>query len=103
MTATIVTMSAIGAVFMYVISMLALFRLRRREPEMPRPFRALGYPVVPAWALLSAVVCLCSLIYFNRAVAFLFVAVLAAGYLLLRLTGGVALANDARSELELSE
>ena len=94
LTANIVTMSAIGAVFMYVISLLALFRLRRREPEMPRPFRALGYPIVPAWGLVSAVTCLLSLMYFNRLVTILFVALLAAGYLLLRGTGSLARAQD---------
>jgi len=29
------------------IAVVALFVLRRREPDAPRPFKALGYPVVP--------------------------------------------------------
>jgi len=29
------------------IAVLSLFVLRRREPDAPRPFRALGYPVAP--------------------------------------------------------
>ena len=32
----------------YVLTILALFVLRRRRPEWPRPYRALGYPVLPA-------------------------------------------------------
>ncbi len=32
----------------YVLTILALFRLRRTRPEWPRPYRALGYPVLPA-------------------------------------------------------
>jgi ethanolamine permease len=40
LTANIVTMSVFGAITMYIISMLALFKLRRAEPEMARPFRA---------------------------------------------------------------
>lgn len=30
------------------IAVTALFVLRRRQPDVPRPFRALGYPVAPA-------------------------------------------------------
>jgi APA family basic amino acid/polyamine antiporter len=33
---------------------LALFVLRRREPELPRPFRAFGYPVLPSIVLIGA-------------------------------------------------
>ena len=32
---------------------IAFFALRRREPDLPRPFRAIGYPVLPALVLLS--------------------------------------------------
>jgi basic amino acid/polyamine antiporter, APA family len=31
----------------YGLAVVALFRLRRREPEMPRPYRCWGYPWVP--------------------------------------------------------
>ena len=33
---------------------LAIFVLRVRRPEVPRPYRALGYPVVPAFYLLGS-------------------------------------------------
>ncbi|MDH4197416.1 MAG: amino acid permease [Candidatus Aminicenantes bacterium] len=33
---------------------LALFRLRRRRPLAPRPYRAWGYPVVPAFFVLAS-------------------------------------------------
>ncbi|MGB2671716.1 MAG: amino acid permease [Candidatus Acidiferrum sp.] len=32
----------------YGLAVVALFRLRRTEPDMPRPYRCWGYPVVPA-------------------------------------------------------
>ena len=32
----------------YVLTLLALFRLRRTRPDAPRPYRAIGYPVLPA-------------------------------------------------------
>jgi basic amino acid/polyamine antiporter, APA family len=31
----------------YGLAVVALFRLRKTEPEMPRPFRCWGYPWVP--------------------------------------------------------
>ncbi|CAN5233264.1 amino acid permease [soil metagenome] len=33
------------------LSDLAFFQLRRREPDLPRPFRALGHPLLPCLAL----------------------------------------------------
>ena len=33
---------------------LSIFVLRRREPDLPRPFRAVGYPVLPAVVLIGA-------------------------------------------------
>ncbi|MBK6425648.1 MAG: amino acid permease [Blastocatellia bacterium] len=37
---------------------LAVFVLRRREPDLPRPYRTLGYPFTPAIFILSSVVVL---------------------------------------------
>ncbi|HEY8949861.1 MAG TPA: APC family permease [Rhizomicrobium sp.] len=42
------TMNAIGA----IVIILGLYVLRRREPDLPRPWRAIGYPYLPALALL---------------------------------------------------
>jgi basic amino acid/polyamine antiporter, APA family len=38
----------------YALAVLALFRLRRTEPHLPRPYRAWGYPVLPALFVLGA-------------------------------------------------
>lgn len=43
-----------AALLFYVLTMIALFRLRVTRPEMARPYRAFGYPVIPAFYLLSA-------------------------------------------------
>jgi amino acid transporter len=32
----------------YALSVAALFRLRSRRPDLPRPYRVTGYPIVPA-------------------------------------------------------
>jgi APA family basic amino acid/polyamine antiporter len=40
-----------GDAVFFALSALALFRLRRTQPELPRPYRAQGYPVIPAMFL----------------------------------------------------
>ncbi|HEY7460951.1 MAG TPA: APC family permease [Gemmatimonadota bacterium] len=36
-------------IFSYVLPVLGIFRLRRTRPDAERPYRAFGYPVVPAF------------------------------------------------------
>lgn len=43
----------------YTISFTSVFVLRRREPDLPRPYRAWGYPWTTALALLGSVAFLC--------------------------------------------
>jgi amino acid transporter len=38
----------------YALSVVAMFRLRRIAPEMPRPYRTWGYPIVPGIFLIGA-------------------------------------------------
>src|ERR1041385_3807958 len=38
----------------YILTIGGLFRLRRTRPDMERPYRAFGYPVVPAAYILVA-------------------------------------------------
>lgn len=80
LTANIVTLSVFGAIVMYMVSMLALFRLRRREPLLERPFRAPGFPLVPGLALGLSTLCLVAMIVYNGRLALIFAAMLAAGF-----------------------
>ncbi|MGE5205385.1 MAG: amino acid transporter, partial [Chlamydiota bacterium] len=43
-----------AALLFYILTVLGLFRLRRVRPEAERPYKALGYPVVPAAYILGA-------------------------------------------------
>jgi len=38
----------------YILTIAGLFRLRSTRPNLARPYRAVGYPVVPALYLLMA-------------------------------------------------
>jgi ethanolamine permease len=86
LTANIVTMSVLGALVMYAISMLALFRLRKTEPDMPRPFRARLYPFAPLWTLVGVAICLASVIYYNRIITLIFCVLICTGYMIVHLT-----------------
>ena len=95
LTASIVTMSALGAIVMYIVSLLSLMRLRRIEPQLARPFRAPLYPYFPLVALVFAIVSLIAIVYYNTQVAALFAA---AGLL-----GGIVTYWRARGGSEQSD
>lgn len=51
------------AVFFYAITVLGIFILRRKQPNMERPYKAFGYPVLPAiYIVLALVFCVALII-----------------------------------------
>ena len=82
-----ITMAVFGAIVMYIMSMLSLFRLRRTEPGLPRSFRAPGYPLVPTLALLLAVVCLVAMAWFNTLIGLVFLGLMGLGFIYFQCTG----------------
>ena len=52
---TLIAIAAFFFVTLYISGFLALFILRKREPERPRPFRVWGYPWPPLIALIGSV------------------------------------------------
>ncbi|HVU51255.1 MAG TPA: ethanolamine permease [Polyangia bacterium] len=75
-TGDLIVLSGFGAVTLYGMSMIALFALRRREPALARPFRAVAYPFFPATALVLAFVALAAMVYTNRAVTCVYAGIL---------------------------
>jgi APA family basic amino acid/polyamine antiporter len=43
-----------ASVLFYFLTTLSLFRLRRLQPDLPRPVKAFGYPVIPALYIVAA-------------------------------------------------
>lgn len=86
LTAAMITMSVFGAIVMYIMSMLSLFRLRQTEPNLPRSFMAPGYPVIPAIALILALVCLVAMVWFNTTIALVFLGFMAVGFVWFQFT-----------------
>ncbi|WP_397448944.1 ethanolamine permease [Pseudomonas sp. NA-150] len=87
LTAAMITMSVFGAIVMYIISMLSLFKLRKSEPLLERSFRAPGYPIVPGIALVLAIVCLIAMAWFNALIGAIFLGFMAVGFIYFLLTG----------------
>lgn len=52
---TLIAIASFFFVTIYISGFLALFILRKREPERPRPFRVWGYPWPPLIALVGSV------------------------------------------------
>ncbi|MEB3753378.1 ethanolamine permease [Acinetobacter sp. MD2(2019)] len=86
LTAAIVTMSCFGALLMYIMSMLSLFKLRRSAPDLPRSFMAPGYPIIPGIALTIASLCFVAMFYFNPMIGAIFIGFIVVGYIYFLMT-----------------
>lgn len=64
-TDQIIILAALGAVVMYIISMVALFVLRTKEPGLSRPFKVPLYPYFPLVALGLSGICLFAIVWYN--------------------------------------
>lgn len=80
LTANIITMAVFGAITMYIISMMSLFKLRRVEPNLERPFDAPLYPFFPALAIIIAVVAFVLVAWYNQIVFLIYVIMMGLGY-----------------------
>ncbi|HEU4697654.1 MAG TPA: APC family permease [Gemmatimonadales bacterium] len=76
----VLPIAAILGVVMYVCAFAAFFVLRRREPGLARPYRARGYPWLPALALLSTLALAAALAVGDPRSALLLLAVLVASW-----------------------
>jgi basic amino acid/polyamine antiporter, APA family len=47
-----------AALIFYILTIAGVFRLRRTRPDAPRPYRAFGYPLVPALYIAGAAIIL---------------------------------------------
>jgi len=86
-TSQVVEISVMGAVVMYMMSMISLFVLRAKEPALERPFTAPFYPVFPSIALIISAITLFAMIYFYLELSLSFFSGLAAAVLIFVLMG----------------
>ncbi|PZP49691.1 MAG: ethanolamine permease [Pseudopedobacter saltans] len=97
-TSQLVIIATIGAVVMYVISMLALFKLRKEKPDMERPYKAPLYPLFPILALALAIVALVAMIVSYPKLFLVFMAGLVVLLLIFYLSGRYKTLNKASEQ-----
>jgi ethanolamine permease len=79
-TGEIITMSVFGALTLYIISMISLLVLRKREPELSRPFKVPFYPAFPVAALVIALISFVALAIYNLHLAGIYFLIVAGSY-----------------------
>lgn len=84
-TAAIITISVFGALTLYIISMVALLRLRKKEPSLERPFKVPFYPASPWIALVIACVSFVAMTIYNFEIALVYGGLMAGCFLLFKL------------------
>ena len=97
-TAQVILISALGALVMYLISMLSLFKLRQ-QPQYVASYKTPFYPLFPAIALLLSLLCLASIVYFNLLLSLIFLAGMVAVVIGFKLVGNVEKTALLRSEI----
>jgi ethanolamine permease len=86
-TNKIIVVSVMGAILMYMMSMISLFVLRVKEPALERSFKSPAYPVFPAIALIISTITLFAMIYYNFELSLYFFGGLAVVILIFVLMG----------------
>lgn len=82
---SVLALAAFFFVLQYATSFTSLFVLRKREPNLERPYRAIGYPWVPGIVLLGAIAFIVGSFVTDRANTLKSLAVLLASYPVYRL------------------
>ena len=80
-TGDIITLSVLGALTLYILAMITVLALRRKEPGLERPYRAPMYPYFPIVALVLAVVCLVALVSLNIKLSGIYFSILVLAYI----------------------
>jgi APA family basic amino acid/polyamine antiporter len=89
----VMALDSILIVTLYFITFLTLFALRRREPDTPRPYRAWGYPYIPALTLLVALALIAAMSWSDPRSALIIFALLVVGWV-----GGVVAGRKQKAE-----
>jgi ethanolamine permease len=84
-TSEIITIAVFGALSLYIISMVSLLKLRKSEPNLPRPFKVPLYPMFPVTALIIASVSVIALTIYNFNLALIYFFIIGISFLIFKL------------------
>ncbi len=80
-TGDIITIACFGALTLYIISMVSLFVLRKKQPELTRPFKVPLYPIFPALALIIAVVSFVAMSIYNQQLSIIYIGMMVLAFI----------------------
>ena len=80
-TGEIISISVLGALTLYIIAMISMFALRKKEPELERPFKVPFYPYFPIIALVVASVCFIAMVTLNLFLSLIYFVLLVLSYI----------------------
>lgn len=84
-TAEIITLSVFGALSLYILSMLALIKLRRVQPALPRPFEVPLYPFFPIAVLVIGTISLIAMFVYNWEIGLVYLFIMFLSYSLFKI------------------
>jgi APA family basic amino acid/polyamine antiporter len=60
----LLTYATFASLLFYILTIYGIFILRKKEPDTERPYKAFGYPILPAlYIVVTAAICVTLLIY----------------------------------------
>ncbi len=80
-TGEIITIACFGALTLYIFSTITVLVLRKKEPNMKRPFKVPFYPYFPFIALIIAIISLIAITTLNAAIAVVYFSILLISYI----------------------
>ena len=80
-TGNIITIAVFGALTLYIIAMLSILALRKKEPHLARPFKVPFYPLFPLMALCIALVSIITMTYHYFYLALIYFALLIVSFI----------------------
>jgi len=76
----IITIAGFGALTLYILAMVSLLALRKKEPGLARPFKVPLYPFSPIIALSIAVVAIVAMSWYNPKLALIYFGILVVSF-----------------------
>jgi ethanolamine permease len=84
-TGEIITIAVFGALTLYLLSMISLIKLRKKEPELDRPYKVPFYPSFPILALAITIVSLLTMAYYYSYLALIYFGLLAVAFIVFKI------------------
>ena len=92
-----------AALVFYILTIAGIFRLRQTRPDVERPYRAFGYPAIPALYIIGAAVILVVLLIYQTATTWPGFIIIATGipvYFIWRRVGEAMPAPESDSQVD---